>query len=227
MRQIVSLVKDNQVHYALVDTDSGEMIPFADLLIPDPDRFGLHESALLGTNLIDVLGLNGAKRPRAADVHVGSLTPTHKAASEPEVPALASAAPESAAERKKRLDRERWHARKDSQRKAGPSKGGVQRYISMDEVVAVVNQYPEGIRTRDVATRIWRLTDGRDTDTEHPGWLYQSVSNRIVKAKDDFKRHGTPMPVRIEDRPTLNKDGSTSNMLGQFLLPADPTPIAT
>jgi hypothetical protein len=59
MRQVVSLIKDDQVHYAVVDDDAGEMIPFASIMLPDPDRFGLHEAAVLGTNLITAIGLNG------------------------------------------------------------------------------------------------------------------------------------------------------------------------
>lgn len=212
MRQVVSLIKDNQAHFALVDDEDGSMIPFADVLIPDPERFGLHESAMLGTNLINVLGLNGTKRPKAQNISLANVPPTHRGAPEPE--ALPAAPPtETAQQRKLRLDRERWHARKDKVRarpRAAPKpKGmGAGRYVELDEVLAIIAQFPEGLRQKELAAILWRTTDGKGTDDESaPKWMYQAVGNRLLNEEHRAKKGKVVLPYRIEMRPLLNADG--------------------
>ena len=205
MRQIVSLIKDNQVHYALVDDDSGELIPFADVLLPDPDRFGLHEAAVLGTNLINTLGLNGRRPRKVAEVIAA------------ETPALPAAPTETRLERRRRLDRERKATRlKDT------SKGGAERYITMDEVLAVVNQYPEGITTAQIAERIWRQ-DGNEGTV--PSWVKMAIGNRQTTTEVALKARGTPLPYRIEYRAKIGKSGLPTNIQTKYLLPlADRSP---
>lgn len=221
MRQIVSLIKDNQAHYALVDDEDGSLIPFADLLIPDPDRFGLHESALLGTNLITALGLNGTKRPKATTISLASVPPTHRQP-EPEPEAL-PAAPhgETAHQRRLRKQREAYHATK----RTGKTGNNAQRYISIDEVIAVVNQYPEGIRLRDVVERLWRSNEGQGTDERYPNWYYTSVSNRLTAARVKLQNKGVPLPFREEDRQEPDKDGKLNGYMAKVLYPlASPAP---
>lgn len=231
MRQIVSLIKDNQVHYALVDDDSGELIPFADLLLPDPDRFGLHDAAVLGTNLIAALQLNG-QRPKA------------KAVSEPEQPALSAPPPpnETARERRNRQAREYYAARraagmppnKGGGRRSVAStsgvakrKGGTEFYVTEDEVVAIANEYPEGIRLTEVADRVWRQRGGEGAT---PKWLYQGVNNRnsIMHKRAREKPDVFQLPYRTEERPIRNKDGSPGGNTGTYLLPLkDDSPSRT
>ena len=223
MRQIVSLIKDNQAHFALVDDESGDMIPFADLLIPDPERFGLHESAVLGTNLISALGLNGSKRPKAHIPRVGDIVPGLGPDQEVETAALPPAKHETAKQRRNRLAREKYERDKQkAQRRPDTSKGGAQRYVSIDEILAVVANYPEGIRVRDLAERLWRQTDGKGTDTEYPGWFYTAISNRFTKARLDLKDKGIPLPFREEDRPVPDKNGRDNGQTGRYIMPLAP-----
>jgi hypothetical protein len=209
MRQIVSLVKDSEVHYALVDDEDGSLIPFADVLIPDPERFGLHEAAVLGTNLVSALRLNGAKRPKASTELV-------------ELPAGAASKPrETARERRNRLAREKYHQHKTGGSAPKKSKGTntSQRYITLDEVLAVVNQHPEGIRVPDVVEIIWRSTDGQGTDEPYPHWFYTSVMNRLNQARIKLREKGVPLPFREESRPVPDKDGNHRGNTGMYLMP--------
>lgn len=227
MRQIVSLVKDNQAHYALVDDEDGSLIPFADLLIPDPDRFGLTESALLGTNLITALGLNGTKRPRAQTISLANVPPTHREVPDPvELPP--APAHETARQRRNRIAREAYHRKHGGEASRGRgipvdrSQTKAQRYVPIEEVMAIVNEHPQGIRVRDVAERIWRTTDGRGSDKDMPGWVYTAVSNRLTHARLDLRDKNIPLPFREEDRPVADKNGEFMGGTGKFLLPLPP-----
>lgn len=232
MRQIVSLIKDNQAHYALVDDEDGSLIPFADVLIPDPDRFGLHESAVLGTNLISALGLNGTKRPKTTMVTLANVPPTQRQP-EPGPEALPPAPPrnETARDRRNRIARESYHRNKQGQGQ-GPGRGrpanranhNAQRYIAMDEVQAVIDQYPEGIRLRDVVERIWRTNEGQGTDETYPSWYYTAVSNRLTGARVKLKEKGTPLPFREEDRPEPDMHGQFHGQTAKYLFPVSSSP---
>lgn len=233
MRQIVSLIKDNQAHFALVDDDSGDMIPFADLLIPDPDRFGLHESAILGTNLISVLGLNGSKRGKVHIPRVGDVLPGQGPdMAEPEALPAAPPKNETAKQRRNRLAREHYARQRDQAKaKSGArnQRGPSQRYVSIDELLAVVAQYPEGIRLTDAVQRLWRQTDGKGTDSDYPNWFYTACSNRLTKARQDLHDKGIPLPFREEDREVPDKHGKLNGHTGKYLLPLSPaanTPAA-
>jgi hypothetical protein len=216
MRQVVSLIKDNQAHFALVDDEDGSLVPFADLLIPDPDRFGLHESALLGTNLITALGLNGHKRPKAQTISLATVPPTQRQTPEPEaLPPVR----ESAAERRRRLAREYYHRNKNNKQHSVKNDNKAQRFVSIDEVMAVVNRYPEGIRITEVAERLWRETDGAGTDDDYPDWFYTSISNRLTAARLRLRDKGIPLPFREEDRPVPSKDGMHHGNMGKYLSP--------
>lgn len=287
MRQVVSLVKDDQVHYAVVDDDAGEMIPFAQILLPEPDRFGLHEAAVLGTNLIDAIGLNGrrskvaggsrpqtgaakqkalpAATPLVIHEHVGDDDMRKPAKSQRRLPPLPVDNGLPAAAVTRQLVAEAIHAKpgmKSSEiadhigataefaRKAvqnrlkhiregnpadlglrwemNPNEGAhgvvrwfptdsppppqglarseamqhamadadpqlkkdgtprtralpdpakrVQRFIPQSDVVAVINQYPEGITCKQIGERIWR---DWGNDSEVPRWVVRSVENRV------------------------------------------------
>jgi hypothetical protein len=218
MRQVVSLVAEGQVQYALVDDDSGEFTPFAIIELPHPEHFGLHEAAVLGTNLIQAIGLNGAKRPKS----LANVSPTQRQAPEPEaLPPVR----ESARDRRNRIARESYHANKHKSDRAHRSTkdtskgGGAQRYVELDEVMAIVNQYPEGIRLTEVVERLWRETDGKGTDADYPGWFYTSCSNRLTAARVRLRKSGIPLPFREDDRPVPTKDGKFNGMTGKYLLP--------
>jgi hypothetical protein len=225
VRQIVSLIKDNQAHYALVDEDDGSLVPFADLLIPDPDRFGLHESAVLGTNLINALGLNGSKRPKAAEVSLAHVPPTHRE----EPAALPAGRTETPREKRNRLAREKYHHQKEAYsasvaRQRPPikgsntsGKGGAERYVTLDEVVAVVNQYPEGITTAQIAERVWRQDTGGTGDM--PDWYKMSVGNRQTSAEIAWRDKGRPLPYRIEFRAKIGQNGLPTKLQEKTLLP--------
>jgi hypothetical protein len=228
LKQIVSLIKDNQAHLALVDEDDGSMIPFLDLLVPDPDRFGLQEVAILGTEVIKLIGLNGSKRPKLHIPRVGDELPaaTETRALEAPTPPVKA---ETARERRNRIARESYQARGGRSPKPKPNtkaNNNAQRYVSLDEVMEVVNQYPEGIRVRDLAERLWRNTDGQGSDEPHPAWFYTSVSNRLTAARARARNAGIPLPFREEDRPVPSKDGEYRGDRGKFLLPLAPAPTA-
>lgn len=210
MRQIVSLIRDDQVHYALVDEDDGSLIPFASITLPDPERFGLHEAAVLGTNLINALalGVNGTRRPPRAAT---SPVEAPRALSAPEPPAH----PETARERKLRLARERGRSSSTTPKKT-KTKGGAEWYVTPESIIAIVDQYPEGIRVREVAERLWRESGRTD---EQPSWMYGAVMNRLLQMRLQAKQGRAPMPLREEDRPTLNKDGVPSKLVGRYLVP--------
>jgi hypothetical protein len=59
MKQLVALIKDGRVQFALFDDDTDQLVPFAEITVPFPERFGLAEAAVLGANLVEVMGLNG------------------------------------------------------------------------------------------------------------------------------------------------------------------------
>jgi len=225
MRQIVSLIKDNQAHFALVDEDDGSLIPFADLLIPDPDHFGLQESALLGTNLISALGLNGTKRPKIKIPRVGDLPAAAADHADDEQLALIAPPRETERERRNRIARERYAASKRGSTGPGRGnpgqahgKGGATRYITVDEMVAIINQYPEGITTAQIAERIWRNEPGGG-DGPVPKWLSQSLNNRQIAAENSAKTNGTQQPYRVEYRDQINADGRVSTKKTKYLLP--------
>ena len=73
MRHIASLRDGDVVKYALVDEETGELTQFAQLQVPA--NFDFHQSALLGTNLASVLGLDGKRPPQPG---VDASAPTSK-----------------------------------------------------------------------------------------------------------------------------------------------------
>ena len=137
MRQVVSLIKDDQVHYALVDDDEGTLVPFASIHLPEPDRFGLQEAALLGTNLIEAIGLNG-KRPKQRALPTGGpvVVHEHKGTDDMRTPP-----PKQKRNRPPRND------------------------IHLADVVDIINQHPEGVTSSQIADQIWHRL-GKQGDTE-------------------------------------------------------------
>jgi hypothetical protein len=210
MRQLVSLVKDGRVEYAVVDSDSGEMTTFASVTLPDPDRFGIHEAAVLGTNLIEAIGLNG---PR----------PRKRVAAEPQLelePFTGESSPpprhETAREKHNRKQREAYAARKGGKvqsRRSFPGRGKPsaaqyaamgRRHISDDEVMDVFGRPPRVLRQSD--RRASLLSRDGWAATSLPAWFAKAVDNRftklMLKQRDGKGRH--------RSRAALNRTGTAS-----------------
>jgi len=212
VRQIVSLVKDGRVQYALVDEDTGELTEFAQVLVPD--SFGLNESAHLGMNLIEATGLNGRVR-RAAPKQ--ALPPVDQ----PELtPAEQPERRETARERRNRLAREKYHTRQgrrpaDVERypsgraKANPA-NAVEFYIPKEDVLGVVNRHPEGIHSGDIARGLWDKFGHAGEDV--PRWVRRTVENRLSYWKIALKDRSEPLPFRTSQEPVPNKDGTPSKL---------------
>lgn len=230
MRQVVSMVKDGRVQYALVDEETDELTEFAQILVPE--HFGLSETAHLGLNLIEAIGLNG--RVRKGGAGRKALPPRDQPSLLDErqhEPAELPPADEDDRQRRNRLARERYHDEKRQREvKRYPSgralpdpKNKVERYVSLEEVLDVVDQYPDGLRTIHIAERIWRAAEGAGSDTPAPKWVLRSVENRLSMCKMQHRDKGTPLPFHMdtEDRPP-NVDGTPSRMRGYVLYCAKP-----
>lgn len=213
MRHIASIVKDGQVSYALVDEDSGTITQFAQILVPE--HWDLHSSAVLGHNLVEVIGLNGRKvrSPKRQPPAVGqqSLLELDAAHDEPQVTHYE---PEPKA--KQRTGRGRGapghkRAKPDPANKVG-------YYIGLERVVSIINEYPEGIMARQIAERIWRL-DGNDGET--PRWVTRSVENRLAQAQASARSGSAPLPFGIEYRPVIGVDGEVTKKQAKYLVPAE------
>jgi hypothetical protein len=59
---VASHVVDGQVRYFMLDSDEGEIVEFATVLVPP--SFGAEQAIKLGSNLIAAVGLNGHNRGR-------------------------------------------------------------------------------------------------------------------------------------------------------------------
>ena len=58
-------------------------------------------------------------------------------------------------------------------------------------MVDIINQYPDGITTRQIAERIWRDW-GHDSPPER--WCVRSVENRLNQAIFNAKQYRTQVP---------------------------------
>ena len=198
MRQIVSLIKDDQAHFAYTDGD--DLVQFAQLLVPDPMRFGLHEAALVGTNLVELLGLNGHKRatvkvppPLPSSTVRPALNPGIQPSlldEDPDVGAVEAKRKETPRERRNRIARETYHRNKalgmtteeaikarsvSDKPKRGRPPGGItpgRRYISWEEVAAVIERHPEGVSCSAIGREIMGTDEPMD-------WVTKHVANRI------------------------------------------------
>jgi hypothetical protein len=214
MKHIASIVKDGQVSYALVDEDSGTVTQFAQILVPE--HFDLHSSAMLGHNLVEVIGLNGkrVRSPKRQPPAVGqtSLLELDAVHDEPQVthfepepkPAKGKGAGRGAPGRK---------------RAAPDPANAVGYYISLERVVEVINQYPDGIMSRQIADRIWRL-DGNPGDVA-PKWVTRSVENRVSGVQIEAKKGKKDLPFRVEYRPAIGINGQPTRQQSKYLLPLE------
>lgn len=178
MRQLVSLVKDGHVQMAFLD--GGELDQFALIRLPHPELFGLEQAALLGTNLIESLGLNSNGHTVV-----------------PPKPAQALPAAKPAKRRKDMSERERkaydretsrkWYEKK----KAGlvvsrsyPNRGKRdQRYIPLERVVAAINEHPEGLTTRQLAA----VVVGHEPSHLEQKQVENRVTNALTKGNPPFR----------------------------------------
>ena len=184
MRQIVSLIKDNYIHYGLVDEIDGTLVPFADLLLPNPDRFGLHEAAVLGTNLVQALGLNGHRLPSVVKPVMAELEPPPASKPAPRSKSAAGRQPETERERRNRTAREKY-ARERGNR-VRPSA------ITSTDVVAMIDKHPEGVSVNDLS---WLF--GRRTKTNKDPVL-QRVKGIAERWHSNADKGNAPMPVAFE-----------------------------
>lgn len=241
MRQVVSLVKDGHVNFALVDDEEGELVPFAEVLLPYPDRFGLHESALLGTNLINAIGLNG-KPSKSARARAIQSPP----------PALSPAPterPETDAEKKRRYNREYYHRNKNKngatyteantgnsqtsgrtygavtnrgtprQRALPDPKNKVKFYISADVCWEALAAHPEGLTAKELAQAVWTHM-GQSGEVER--WAVRTVENRISMALALSQKDKTPPPfIRRDEQRGTSKNGQPSRVLFPNPMAAD------
>ena len=232
---IISLVKDQQAHFAYVDPATGQLIPFADIFIPDEDRFGMAEAAGLGSSLVDFLGLNGSRRPVTGIMTVGqSLEARRRAAAlarhEAEQIELPAEPPKSQPKSLPKGTTNVGRPRRDGKpNQTGDPNLKAQAYIPGEWVVEVVNQYPEGINARDIGERIWRtklIAMSRGGEVEYPRWVTRAVENRITGYAEAHRASGKPVPFITESylteggmkrrrlKPLPTTDTPTDNTLG-------------
>lgn len=211
MKHIASIVKDGQVSYALVDEASGTVTQFAQILVPE--HFDLHSSAMLGHNLVEVIGLNGRKvrspkRQTPQAVGQTSLLELDTTQDEPEV-THSEPEPESA--------KGRGRGAPGRKRAKPDPANAVGYYISLERVVEVIDQYPEGITAKEIADRLWRL-DGNPGDAS-PRWVTRSVENRLSSAQANAKAGKAPLPFRVEYRTAIGVNGEPTKQQAKYLLP--------
>jgi hypothetical protein len=187
MKHIASLVKDGRVAYALVDDETGQLVPFAEIVLPHPEHFGLVESALLGTNLVEVIGLNGRSAGRPKRVTT-ALPPKDQPQLELDAPT-----PEPEPERR----------RPPQGRKASAPRP----YIPVEDVLAVINRHPEGIMVAQIADE---LLDAQGYPDHGRQWATVAVSNRLLNVETRWKEGKAELPYRREMVPFVRADGTVS-----------------
>lgn len=176
MRQVFALVTEEQVQFALLDDDEGELTQFAQ--IKTPIQFGLAEAALLGTNLIEALGLNSRRpkpKPKFPDTQA-----------EAEAAVAAKRKSEAAAEASDSGLTQKGTPR---QRARPNPKHPIERYIPLDDVLAVIAKHPEGIAVTGIAQELMK------DESEYPQ-VRISVANRVAAARDARRKSGKPLPWR-------------------------------
>ena len=158
MRHLVTYAQDGHIELAYVEDDSGELTQIGRFIWPE--GYGLTEAAMLGTNLTAFLQLNGHKpRKRATTPPVAVERPKPEALG-PSTSEAQAVAP-SGARRRGRPP--------GSQGTAG------RRYISLEEIVAVIKTHP-GSRCSEIATH---LSGG-----ETVAWATKAVANRLQAQRD-------------------------------------------
>jgi hypothetical protein len=199
MKHMVSLVKDGRVSYAVVDDDSGQMVPFAEVLLPFPDSFGLEEAAVLGANLADAVGLNG-KRPRSRPT---AIAVEELVLNRPDSPPSKD---ETKEERRRRLDRERWHQRKRDQQAATKSveparrgRASIRPYITAEHVYDQMRMHP-GSTATELAAYCLHAIGHHEEAEDVPKWARVMIMNRFTAARESVRRNPDRMlPFRTEE----------------------------
>lgn len=148
MRQVVSLVKDGQVQFALVDDGNGELIEFAQVLLPHPERFGIHEAALLGTNLIGAIGLDGKPIRRAHEPLPAELTAAQATVD---------------AKRERRLARKRESNRRYAERRRTEAAAERKAPPAARKTRTIIRLAPEQVAARREQLAVWLRGHPRST----------------------------------------------------------------
>jgi hypothetical protein len=147
-----------------------------------PEHYGLGELAALGSNLADSLNLNG-------DSILSQPRPR------PQAPDRGRA---------------KGGGRPRTTGSSGPPRIA-ERFISVEEIRAVINRHPEGVTAREIASEI----AGHDNP---PKWLLVAVNNRDLTSKVQTDRGETP-PWRTETRPHIGKKGQPTKLEDKYYLP--------
>jgi hypothetical protein len=181
------------VQYALVDDETGELNEFARLQVPE--HFDFQASALLGTNLVAVLGLNGNPQPTKR----GPGRPPGSKNKPVEEEVVAEPPP-------------------PSRPAAGRQPDEPRPFISREHILDVVNQHPEGITSAEIAAIIVRQLKS----TDESGWAVKAVSNRFTAWEAGARANLEPLPYRYENVPFVKTDGTASTtMVRKYIYPLD------
>jgi len=192
MKQIIALLANGTVKYAIYDDGSEELTQFAEVLAPS--TFGLEEAATLGINLATVVGLHKAKPLMKAPETAPRVN---------EPPALPSAGPGKG---RGRPTNAALRADGRPRQRAFPAPKYSGGYIPADMVIGIINEHPEGITIPEIGEIIHQRTG------EGYEWSRISTNNRLTVMRAKSKSQGIPMPVR-EERKLVPATGTVAPLL--------------
>lgn len=211
---MVNYVENGRIKLALLDPESEDEHLTQVLDMIWPEGMGIREAAVFGHNITGFLGLDAPKRnghakraplppgPNLFDDGEPDEVPKELAAAQARNDARNGVKPNTAL----RADgKPRVRAKPDP-------KNRVKRYISMDEILAVVNAQPEGVTAVQIAQVIAKAE-------EPERWVIRSVENRIAAAMQSDREGKKPMPFRLDYRPHIGVDGKPTRNLTKYMLP--------
>lgn len=163
MRQLIALVQDGHVEYAHFDEDTDQLVQFARIMVPA--NFDLATAAVLGSNLIAVLDLNGRAKGKGIEPRPAKAieAPRHVAPSRtPEANhAYYERTKARAAERKResRAAAKRGDSPKPPGRPRGTAGARGPDYVGAEQVMAVINAHPEGVNANAITHEVYGSDD--------------------------------------------------------------------
>jgi hypothetical protein len=212
MADIVTMARDGRILMALVDEETGQLDQIGSLVWPD--EFGLHEAAVLSTNLKGFLQLNGAAKRKAKAAKRAALPPDDmpRLFHEPDADAIAALPPAKAKAKGKGAPRRgEGRGRPVTTGKSRPSRIPANwPTLTVDGLVEIINGFPDGCTVRDIA-QVYSKQE------EPPPWARATAMNRINSAREMEKR-GVPLPFRREMVKVQTKSGTTIERLTLFPL---------